>query len=508
MISRGERVPTGAYVRTALVTVAVAVGALWLVRSLLADGLYLLASTISAITVFLLIVYLRRTYSAMRWMAIGIALAALFGVYPILFNVYIAFTNMGNGHLVSKQQSIERLEAEQYLPEDAETFTWVGYQSPDGYAILLTDAAPPRFVTATGEDEAVDLASPDEPPRVIGDYRLMAPNEVLPILDSLAEVSFGDPEAPVRIQSFRDAAASQQRYAYDDATDSIRDLESETAYEEDDGSWLSPEAVDLQPGFIAFVGDDNFERLLTNEGIRTPVLRVLAWNFAFALFSVALSFGLGLGVSLLFDDLPGRRMIRALLIVPYPIPVLVSVLIWRSMLNPELGMIGKSLTSIFGSSPQFFLDATWTRIALVLVNIWLTYPYFYIVTSGAMRAIPGEFYDAAEVDGAGAWQRFRHITWPQLIVMVIPLLIASFSFNFNNFNLIWIFNFGNPPMTDTSIPVGQTDILISFVYRLAFVSSAVSDYGFGAAIAVALFVVIGSITWFQIRATRSLEEAV
>ena len=85
--------------------------------SLLEDGLILLASTISAITVFLLIVYLRRTYSAMRWMAIGVALAALFSVYPILFNVYISFTNMGGGHLISKQQSIERLESEQFLAE-------------------------------------------------------------------------------------------------------------------------------------------------------------------------------------------------------------------------------------------------------------------------------------------------------------------------------------------------------------------------------------------------------
>jgi ABC-type sugar transport system permease subunit len=506
MITRGERVPTGAYVRSALVTVVVAVGALWLVRGLLQDGLYLLASTVSAITVFLLIIYLRRTYSPMRWMAIGIALAALFGIYPILYNVYIAFTNMGSGHLISEQQSIERLEDEQFLPEDAQTFTWVGYESAAGYAILLTDADPPRFVSDSGDDETVELSDPEEPPSTIGDYTLMAPNEVLPIIDTLAAGAYGDPDAPVRIQSFREAAASQPRYSYDSETDTITDLQTGTVYEEREGSWLAPDGTDLQPGFIAFIGGDNFERLLTSESIRNPVFRVVVWNFAFALLSVALSFALGLGVSLLFDDLPGRRIIRALLIIPYPIPVLVSVLIWRAMLNPELGTIGEFFNAVFGSSPQFFLDATWTRIALIVVNIWLTYPYFYIVTSGALRAIPGEFYDAAEVDGAGPWQRFRHITWPQLIVIVMPLLIASFSFNFNNFTLIWIFNFGNPPMTDSSIPVGQTDILISFVYRLAFVSSSVSDYGFGAAITVVLFVVVGSLTWFQIRATKALED--
>jgi arabinogalactan oligomer/maltooligosaccharide transport system permease protein len=263
--------------------------------------------------------------------------------------------------------------------------------------------------------------------------------------------------------------------------------------------------VNLVPGFISVVGDDNFVRFLSNDNLRTPLLRVVVWNFAFAFFSVALSFIVGLGVSMLFDDLPGRRIIRALLIVPYPIPVLVSVLIWRSMLNPDLGTIGKFLASVFGSSPQFFLDPMWTRIALIVVNIWLSYPYFYVVTSGALRAIPEEQYDAAEVDGAGPWQKFRYITFPQLIVIVMPLLIASFSFNFNNFNLVYIFNNGNPPMADTIIPVGQTDILISFIYKLAFVTSGASDYGLGAAISVALFVVVGSITWFQIRATRAFE---
>ncbi len=142
------------------------------------------------------------------------------------------------------------------------------------------------------------------------------------------------------------------------------------------------------PGSSARWATTTIVRFLTNESLRTPLLRVLAWNFAFALFSVALSFGAGLAVSLLFEDLPGRRLIRALLIMPYPIPVLVSVLIWRSLLNPELGMIGEFLSSVFGSSPQFFLDAKWTRVALILVNIWLSYPYFYIVTSGALRAIP------------------------------------------------------------------------------------------------------------------------
>jgi ABC-type sugar transport system permease subunit len=241
--------------------------------------------------------------------------------------------------------------------------------------------------------------------------------------------------------------------------------------------------------------------------VRGPLIQVLLWSFVFALGSVTLSFLVGLAVAMLFDDLPGRRWIRSLLIVPYPIPVLISVLIWRSLLNPELGVIGRFLERTFGESPQFFLDATWTRAALILINIWLSSPYFYVVSSGALRSIPGEMIDAAEVDGASAWQRFRFVTFPPLLVIVMPLLIASFAFNFNNFNLIYIFNNGNPPIPGAPLPIGQTDILISFIYKLAFVSSSVSDFGLGAAISVVLFIVVGSITLFQIRATRALEEA-
>jgi ABC-type sugar transport system permease subunit len=94
-----------------------------------------------------------------------------------------------------------------------------------------------------------------------------------------------------------------------------------------------------------------------------------------------------------------------------------------------------------------------------------------------------------------------------LLRILSPLLIASFTFNFNNFNLIYIFNFGNPPMANTIIPVGHTDILISFVYKLAFVTSGTTDYGLAAAISIILFLFVGSITVLQIRFTNTFQEA-
>jgi ABC-type sugar transport system permease subunit len=171
-----------------------------------------------------------------------------------------------------------------------------------------------------------------------------------------------------------------------------------------------------------------------------------------------------------------------------------------------MGFLAPILQSIFGASPDWFQETFWTRFALVLINVWLSYPYFYVITAGALRAIPEEIYSAAVVDGANPWQKFYYITLPLLLRILTPLLIASLTFNFNNFNVIYIFNFGEPAMAGTIVPLGQSDILISFVYRLAFISSNVADYGLAAAISVLLFLLIGSVVLMQTRFTNTFKE--
>ena len=263
----------------------------------------------------------------------------------------------------------------------------------------------------------------------------------------------------------------------------------------------------MAPGYIVYVGSRHFERFLGNPGFREPLAKMLLWNISFAFWSVFLSFALGLVVTLLFEGLPGSRIIRALLIIPWPIPVLISILIWRSMLNPDLGFVAPMLEAIFGSSPAWFQDAFWTRVGVIMVNVWLSYPYFYVISAGAIRSIPHEIYDAAIVDGAGHWNKFYRITLPLLLRILMPLLIASFTFNFNNFNVIYIFNFGDPPMANTIVPMGHTDILISFVYNLAFITTNVTNYGLAAAITVMLFILVAIMVVFQVRFTNLFREA-
>ncbi|MBZ0308884.1 MAG: ABC transporter permease subunit, partial [Anaerolineae bacterium] len=317
---------------------------------------------------------------------------------------------------------------------------------------------------------------------------------------------FGEAPDTVRISSLREAASLRPLYKYDADQDAIIDQQTGNIYKPIEGTFTAESGDVLSPGYIVYVGTRHYEDFLGNRRFREPLFNMLVWNVTFAFASVFLSFMVGLTVTLMFEDLPGKRLIRALLIIPCPIPVLVSILMWRSMLNPDLGFVAPILESIFGSSPAWFQDATWTRFAVVMVNVWLSYPYFYVISAGAIRSIPGEIYDAAVVDGAGPWNKLYRVTLPLLLRILMPLLIASFTFNFNNFNVIYIFNFGNPPRPNTIVPMGYTDILISFVYRLAFITSNVTDYGLAAAITVLLFIIISLMVLGQIRFTNIFKE--
>ena len=492
---------------------AFTIAMIWLVSELIGDGLFPLASAVSAVSVFLIMVYLRPRFSPFKWLAIGIAFALIFTLYPIFYTLYLSVTNMGSGHLMSKAQAIDRLESITYLPEDGQTFSWAGYQDADGeFALWLIDDegigyfAVPEESLETPNYEATELDDNGFPLEIDG-YTRLDQRATVQNITALSEVNFGDESNTIRVRSLREAATARPKYQYNSDQDAMIDMETEIVYTPIEGTFTSPDGDELTPGYIVYVGTRHYERFLGNPGFREPLGKMLVWNINFAFFSVFVSFVLGLVVTLLFDDLPGRQIIRALLIIPWPIPVLVSILIWRSMLNPDLGFVAPALETLFGSSPAWFQDPFWTRFAVILVNVWLSYPYFYVISAGAIRAIPQDIYDAAIVDGAGWWDKLQRITLPLLLRILTPLLIASFTFNFNNFNVIYIFNYGNPPRPGTIVPMGYTDILISFVYRLAFVTSNVTNYGLAAAITVLLFVLVSLMVVFQIRFTKLFQEA-
>jgi arabinogalactan oligomer/maltooligosaccharide transport system permease protein len=159
---------------------------------------------------------------------------------------------------------------------------------------------------------------------------------------------------------------------------------------------------------------------------------------------------------------------------------------------------------MFGLSVDW-LGTPWTaRLAVILVQLWLGYPYMFLVATGALQAIPREMTEAASIDGASPWQAFRRVTLPLLLVALSPLLISSFGFNFNNFNAIFLTTEGGPFPADNP-SVGATDLLITYTYRLAF-GTAGAQFGFAAAVSIYIFAIVALISAISFRRTRRHEE--
>lgn len=494
--------------------------AILLLYLLIRDGVWPLATILLLTTILINAINLSDRLYPLRWMSPALAIILLLVLYPILFTVYTAFTNYSDGHLLTKIQAIRRIGQNMYLPEGGVTYRWAGYRSPqDEFLLWLVDdegqaylALPDEPLQAITADE-VGIGPFDDNgfPSSIEGYNRLELRDILPILDSqLAPIEFGDPSLPVKIKSIREAAQLQQRYVYDVDIDAITDQVTNTTYFADDekGLFLAEDGRSLRPGYQVIIGWRNFERLFNSPALRGPFIQIFLWTIAFAFLSVITTFALGLFLALVYNEptFPARKLIRTILVLPYAIPGVISILIWRGMLNQHLGVISTNLVKLIGWSPAWFVDPWWSKVGILLVNLWLGYPYMMLICSGALQAIPNDVYEAAEVDGANVWQRFWQITLPLLLVAVGPLLIASFTFNFNNFTVIYVYNEGRPPIPGTPTPAGYTDILISYTYRLAFESGRGSDYGYAAAITIVIFLIVAIIMLFQYKFMGRWEE--
>jgi ABC-type sugar transport system permease subunit len=503
-----------------LVLVAAAVtGCVLLALGVSREGNNFLAIAFILVALVLVVVNLRPNFAALRWMNPALVLVILLTIYPLLYTVYIAFTNYSDGHRYTKQQAVDLLADRFYLPEGGVTYEWALYRDAAGeFALWLTDENGEAFFAAPG-DALIPVASNESGqapydrnglPASIEGYALLEGGERFQALSDAQNVQFGPADAPIGIQSRSTAGAFQPKWVFDEAQNALIDRETNTVYAADDsqGVFRAANGQEAPLGYWVPIGLGNFTRILESPLVRGPLVRVFAWTVAFAFFSVTLSFALGLFMALILNrDFRGVRAIRSLLVIPYAIPGIISILIWRGMLNPNVGVITTNIENLFGWAPAWFSDPGWAKVAVLLVNLWLTYPYFMLICSGALQSISTSIYEAAEVDGANRWEQFWNLTLPLLLVAVGPLLVASFTFNFNNFMVVEALFQGGPPMAGTSAPpVGHTDNLISYTFRFAFGSGGTRDFGFASAIAIVIFFIVGTITLLQFRFTRRLEE--
>ena len=429
-------------------------------------------------------------------------------VYPIVYTVYISVTNYGTGNILNKEQVIAQFEDRYMRDTNSPDFAFTAYRDPQGELwFLFTDSQGGQMVGHAGELTFVEADHPLL--EQLAGYAELTRVDVAQSLKELETQSFAyDQSRELRMRSINSFNLYEQQYRYDREKDALLEVHTGIVYTPQDGYFQAPDGTRLTPGFRAVIGFGNFRRLFGNPQVTGPFVRVFLWTVQWALLSVATTFVVGLFLAILLNDpyLRFRKVYRSLLILPYAIPAFISALIWRGLFNTDLGVINQILQATIGSSVRWLQDPLWAKVALLILNLWLGFPYMMIICLGALQSINAEMYEAALVDGATSWQQFRHITLPLLMGSVAPLLVSSFSFNFNNFSVIYLLTSGRPPIAGAQTPAGHTDILISYTYRLAFESGRGTDYGLASAVTLVIFLITGVITFFNFRFTGALED--
>jgi arabinogalactan oligomer / maltooligosaccharide transport system permease protein len=467
-----------------------------------------------AVTALLFFIYLSPRHIPPKYLVPGTLFLLAFQVFPVLYTVGTAFTNFGDGHRGSKAEAIAAIEANSVQPVagSAQFLLSIAVKGSDPtgeLVFLLSRTKPPAIYVGTREGleelgpDAVKL-SPQGKILAAEGYTVLTVAQAGGRGAQVSAFRVPTEEGAIRNQGLSRAYEGAAQLAYDDGCDCIRDAkagktwkaDNDTGYFRDDGG------APLPQGWKVILGLGNFVDVLSNPVISRYFFGILLWNFAFAALTVGLSFALGLAIALVFnhEGLRGRRIYRSLLIMPYAMPAFAMLMVWRDMFNPDFGLINR----LFGLEVDWFGSPWSARAAVLLVNLWLTYPYMFLVSTGALQAIPADLTEAASVDGAKPFHAFRTITLPLLLVALAPVLIASFAFNFNNFNAIYMTSEGGPFPPDNP-QAGATDLLITYSYRIAFGAQG-ARYGMAAAISILIFLIVAAVSIVGFRRTRTLEE--
>ena len=482
-----------------------------------ADSWGLFAGSLAIMVAVNWIYFSRRTIP-LKYVAPGLIFLLVFQIFTMIYTGYVAFTNYGSGHNSTKSQAVDALLIQnEQRTENSPTYPLtiverddtLGFAIVEDGAVLVGDAESPlsevddAVVTDGRATEIPDWDIVDRA-TVLGDQSIQ--DKVLalrvPVSDEASDGS-------IRTREGTTGAVYLSVLDWNPDSDTMTNTATGVVYTPNDVGQFESESGEVLPvGWRVNIGFENFTKAFTDSNYSGPFLKILTWTIVFAVVSVASAFLLGLVLAMIFDDtrLKGRKILRTLIILPFGFPAFMSALLWRGMLNanPDYGIINQLF--FFGTRIEWLSDPMLAKLAIILVNLWLSFPYWFLVCTGAIQSLPGHVMEAARVDGASKFRTFRSIQLPLLLVATAPLLISSFAFTFNNFTLIYMLTEGGPRFSDTSAPLGATDILITMVYQISGVSGGRADFGLASALSILIFIIVGGISALAFRQTRKLEE--
>ncbi|MDT2762221.1 sugar ABC transporter permease [Aerococcus urinaeequi] len=262
---------------------------------------------------------------------------------------------------------------------------------------------------------------------------------------------------------------------------------------------------------IEWTGLETFNSIFTLTTYRETFGAVFSWTVIWTLFATTLQVGLGIFLAILMNQpfIKFRRFFGVILLLPWAVPAFISILTFSNMFNPSAGAINSQVIPFINNFIPFLeipalawkTDPFWTKVALISIQGWLGFPYIYVLTTSILQSIPGEWYEAASIDGASPIQKFRFITFPHILSVAAPVLITQYTGNFNNFTMIYLFNEGGPGSVGNN--AGTTDILISWVYKLTTGQSP--QYNVSSAITIIISTIVIVISLIIFKYTNAFE---
>lgn len=263
----------------------------------------------------------------------------------------------------------------------------------------------------------------------------------------------------------------------------------------------------LPPGkLLDWVGISNFKKLFTVPIWSKTFIKVLLWTIIWTLVSTLSSYFMGMlqAIFLNHKSVKFKRFFRTILILPWAIPQMISLLVFRNLLNGQFGPLNSLLLNlgIISENIPFLSDPYMAKVTVLVVNLWLGFPMFMVMMLGVFSNLDQSLYEAAYIDGAGKFQAFKKITLPLVFRAIIPNLIMSMAANFNSFGAIYFLTQGGP-INEKMQFSGDTDILISWIYKLTLNQQM---YDIAAVMSVLLFIIIGTVSYLNFRRTVSFKE--
>ena len=495
--------------RAAMALAALAL--LWLVFGLYTAGQPLLALALLAFGVIVITVYGTARSVAWRYLFPGVAGMLIFVAFPLLYTVQIGFTNYSSANLLEFERARAYL-LDQTSADEAHAFDMTLHAEGSGHRLVLTSRdGGARFITpvlpASGVSGGAPVALqalPEAGGPPLGEP--LALREVIARRDGLRALRLLAPDQRILNYAGLREFAPLEPIWRSNADGALTRVATGAIYSPNRATGFFETAAGerVSPGFKVGIGFANYSRMLLDADFRSPFVSIFVWTVAFAALTVLFAGGLGLTLAavLNWEALGHRTLYRTLLFLPYAVPGFISILVFKGLFNQNFGEINGILHSLFGVRPAWFADPTLAKLMLLIVNTWLGFPYFMVLCTGLIKAIPADLYEASAIAGAKPLTNFFKITVPLIVKPLTPLLIAAFAFNFNNFVLISLLTDGRPDFLNTKLPAGTNDILVSYTYRIAF-TDAGQNFGLAAAISTLIFFLVAIMALLQLRATRT-----